>query len=138
MDIEDALHDHLLAHSGLAALIGGRFSYDAALQGTQKPYVVAVNVSDVKEHLHDGQSSLEWPTYQFTVYAETRAGAKAVAEQIKAAFTVDGMPYSGNMGGINVQRVVLLNELRSSYRDADGKNAYSTNDLEYQIFYDKE
>lgn len=132
--MEDALHNYLIAHAGLNALIEGRFAFDTADQdwSTENPYVVAINVSDVKDHTLEGQLSIERPIYQFTAYGTTRSSARAIAEQIKAALS----DFSGNMGGINVQYIQLQNEIRSTQTENNIKTHIV--DLEFQINYDKE
>lgn len=130
-EIEEALKTYLLSQTGLTALIARRYFYDVAKQGEILPYVVCLCVSDVKEHTHQGQNSLESPNYQFTAYASTRAGARAVAQQIKTALC----DYVGTMSGTVVQYITLQNELPSTETSADGTIKVHTVDLEFQIYY---
>ena len=134
MEIDEALTTHLLAHAGLTALIAGRFFHDEMPQGTALPAVVCINVSDVKDHTHQGQVTLESPVYQFTAYAETKGAAKAVAAQIKAALS----DYTGTMSGLAVKYIKLLNELSTLDASADGLVKVYTTDLEYEINYETE
>jgi hypothetical protein len=121
MDLEQVMFDHLT--TSLSAHIAGRFYYDYAPQEIEMPYVVAINISDVKMHTHDGQLRLETPVYQFTVYSETRAEAKTVAEAVKAAML--GFTYNAR----------LINELRTT--ETVDTNQIRTVDLEYEILYER-
>lgn len=129
MEIYEALTTYLLTQTGLTALIGNRIYPDEAPEGETLPYVVYINISDVKDHLFTGQQTLERPVYQYTVYAADKDAASDVAEQIKAALS----EYSGTMSGITVQYIGLMNELPS--RDRELKIYY--HDLEYEVFFIK-
>ena len=134
MEIIEALTTYLLAQTGLTALIDRRFFYDELPQGTIYPAVVCLNISDVKDHTHDGQVTLERPVFQFTSYADTKLGAIAVGNQIKTALR----DYTGSMSGIEVQYIKLLNELSSKYTGTDGTASVYTQDQEYEINFIKE
>jgi hypothetical protein len=131
MELEEALTAYLLAQSGLTALIGNNFKWDERPAGT--PMVVGINISDVKDHLLSGQSDLEHPYIQFTAYANTRAEARAVGNQLKAALA----DFSGTLSGIQIQQIELQNELSSSETIAEVGRVF-THDQEYQIFFIKE
>lgn len=133
MTLEEALTARLLAHPGLTALIGNRFDWDEMPPGNT-PYVVVQCISDVKLHTHDGQAKTEQPSYQFTAYAATRAGARAVAEQIKAALS----DYTGTMSGLTIQYITLINELPDTQLIADGTVKVHTVALEFEIIYNRE
>jgi hypothetical protein len=129
LEIYEALTAYLLTQTGLTALIANRIYPDEAPEGETLPYVVYINISDVKDHLFTGQQTLERPVYQYTVYAADKDAASDVAEQIKAALS----EYSGTMSGITVQYIGLMNELAS--RDRELKIYY--HDLEYEVFFIK-
>lgn len=133
MEIEEALSAHLKAHVGLSALVSTRIYWDEAPQGAALPFVVALNISDVKNHSLTGQYALEQPIYQFTAYAETKAAAKQIAAQIKAAL----QDYSGVMSGVRVQYIQLLNELSTLETGADGTTKTYTTDLEFQVNFER-
>lgn len=132
MDIEEALTAYILAQPGITALIDRRFYFDEAPEGDKLPYIVCTNISDVKIHSHDGQNRAERPVYQFGAYAATRAGARALAEKIKSALS----DYGGEMGGIRVHWIRLLNEFASQYKASEGLGNTNIVDLEYEVnFY---
>jgi len=134
MDIETVLVAYLLAHTGTKALIGTRLYPDVLPQEEPLPALVYQSISDVKLHSLTGQYGLEQPIYQITVYGATRATAKAVAAQVKSALC----DYSGDMGGITVQKIELQTELTSLETTSDGTVEIVAVDLEFQIFYNKE
>ena len=134
MEIEEALTAYLLAHTGLAALVGTKIYWHEAPQGTALPFVIGQNVSDVKNPIHGGISTLENPNHQFTAYAATKKSAKAIAKQIKAAL----LGYSGTLSGVQIHNIQLLNELSTLEKSADGTTKVYATDLEFQVFYKKE
>ena len=135
MHIEEAFTSYLLAQTGLTALIGRRLYPDETPQEvdlrTQSAVVYQQPSPDEKIHTHQGQTKSETPYYQFTAYAPTRAGARAVAEQIKAALN----DYRGVMGGLTVEYITLINELADTLTTADGIVKVSAITLEYEIAY---
>lgn len=134
MDLETALTAYLLAQTGLTALIGRRFRFDELPQGEKLPAVVCQCISNIPIHTHQGQSKTGKPNYQFTIYASSRAGAWAVADQIRAALC----DYRGDMKGLRVQRITLLNDIPSTETTSDGTIKVHTVDLEFQIIYNRE
>ena len=131
MEIEEALTTYLLAQSGLTVLIERRFFYDILPEKCELPAVCVINISDVKDHTLTGQLKLERPVFQFTAYAQTKAQAKNVAEQIKKAL----QDFQGSMSGIEIQYIKLLNELSTLYTSPDGLIQAYTTDLEFEINY---
>lgn len=134
-DIEEAFTTYLLAHAGLAALISSRIYPDERPQSiTTLPAVTYMVVSDIKQHILTGQMKQERPMYQFTVYASTRASAKAVAAQLKAALC----DYHGTLSGVVIQKIQLNNELYTISASSDGTAKIHISDLEFEITYIKE
>lgn len=138
MEIEEAFHAHLLAYTAFSDLIKNavtpatyRLYPDEAPEGTPMNYVVYINISDVKIHTLTGQSEIESPVFQFTIYAATKANAKAIAKQIKRALK----DFSGVMSGVEVQHVKLLNELCTKYTSPDGTTSINVLDLEFEFLY---
>lgn len=131
MEIEEALVAYLLADSALAALIGAKIYPDEIPQGVTYPAVFYLDISSVPLHTLVGQSVIDRPSKQFTVYASTKASAKAVANRLKALLS----DYQGTLSGLEIQKIELQNELSGKYRNSDGTLPICTHDLEYQIFY---
>ncbi len=134
MSIYAALVAHLSAVSALTALIGARLYPDEIPQGDTLPAVFYMTVSDIKDHVYGAVQAVESPSIQFTVYADTKAEAEAVAEVIKTALT----DFSGSMSGVIVQYIDLINELPSMYKSQDGTTKYYTHDLEFEVIFNKE
>lgn len=132
-EIEEALTTYLLAQSGLTALIGARFFPDLLEDDSDLPAVVYLDVSNVPEHTLGGQLDLESPVIQFTAYATTKAGAKAVAAQLKTALS----DYHGTLSGVPVQYIKLLNELSTVDTTGDGMIRVYTTDLEYEVNFER-
>jgi len=131
MEIEEVLKAYLLTKTGLTALISTRILSDD-MSGTM-PCVVYHKVSDVKETTHDGKAPVEWPVFQYSSYASTKAAARAISNQLKSALC----DYKGTLSGIVVQDITLLNEMSSS-ESAEGGGKYFIDDLEFRVVYNKE
>ena len=134
MNLEEALTAYLLSRSALTALIGRRLFYDELPQGTEHPAVVCQAIDNIPINTHDGRSTFESPNYQWTVYAVSRASARTVAEQLKAALC----DYSGTMSGLTIQYIRLINDIASTEKSADGTVRLATVDLEFEINYNRE
>jgi hypothetical protein len=134
VEIEEAFTAYLLAQSGLTALIANCLEPEEIPQFDALPAVTYIKISDVKDHTLTGQSELESPVFQFTSYATSRAGARAVTNQLKTAL----VDYSGILSGITIQKIELQSENTSLEKSSDGTVKVYTEDLEFQIFYKKE
>ena len=134
MEIEESLVTYLLTQTALTALVDRRIYYDYAQQKDKYPYIVGLNISDVKEQTLSGILTMESPIIQFTAYAETRASAQLVANQIKAALT----DYQGTLSGVVVQYIKLINEFKTTDQTGEGVIEINTIDQEYEINFDKE
>lgn len=132
-ELDDALYAYLSTYAGLTALISTRVYPNELPQGTTLPAVVYITISDIKNHTLTGQSKLENPMIQFTAYSLTRATARAVANQIKTALA----DYHGTLSGLVIQKIELENEMSSIETNSDGTLKVYTNDLEFQVFYEK-
>jgi len=136
LEIEEAFTTYLLAQSGLTALIGRNLDPDETPQEVSVsagPVVTYIKISDVKDHTLTGQDELEPPIFQFSVFASTRAAARAVSNQLKTAL----QDYSGTLSGIVVQHIKLINEMSSLEKSPDGTVKVYTEDLEFEISYER-
>lgn len=134
MTIDEALMAYLKAYSGLVALVDTRIHFDERPQGSALPAAVIIDVSNAIQYDHNGPIDVEQPNKQFTAYAVTRAGARAVADQLRAALN----DFHGTQSGLDVQPSVLLNDLTTIEAGADGTTRVYMVDLEYEITYTKE
>ena len=86
--IETEIYSYLSAYAGLIALIGDRIYPLKAVQEVTCPYVVFFKVSNIRQHSHDGFSTLQKSRYQCSCYATryftsgSTIGAKNVAEKV--------------------------------------------------------
>jgi hypothetical protein len=132
MEIDAALTTYLLTRSGLTALIGQRIYPEETPQTVDlktQAAVVYLFVDDIKDHTHDGISNLESPNIQFTAYAPTRAGARAVSLQLKSSLS----DFVGTLSGLQIQWIKLVNELPGKETSADGTIKVHTVDLEFEV-----
>lgn len=134
MNIEEAVVKYLLDYPGLKALISNKIYPEEIPQSTKLPAVFWIKVSDIKEHFLSGQSDVENPIYQFTAQADTKAEARKVAEQIKAALC----DYQGILYGVTIQKIELQNEISGMEKSSDGTLKVYYEDLEFEITFVKE
>jgi hypothetical protein len=138
VNIEEALTAYIKASSVITAIIGSgndtRFWFDEPPASKPMPYIIAQNISNVLDHTHNGQAKSERPKYQLTAFASTRAGARALAESIKAVFC----DFKGVMSGLVIQYITLINELPDTLTSADGTIKLHAVALEFEIVYNKE
>jgi hypothetical protein len=130
MDIYAALMTCLKAHAGLTALVVNRIHFDEAPQGSVMPYVVILDVSNVLEEDHQGPIDVEQPNKQFNAYAATRAEAKSVARQLRAALAAWSTP--------GLQHARRLSERIVPVIDEEGIIHARFAALEYEITHEKE
>jgi len=102
MIIENALHIHLLAQSGLTALIGQKLYYVTAPQTVVAPYVVFFKVSAVPEYCLTGHCGLINARFQFSIFADTYHETKLISRQIQLALQDKCNQVIGGAGGVNV------------------------------------
>ena len=102
MIIENALHIHLLAQTGLTALIGQKLYYVTAPQTIVAPYVVFFKVSAVPEYCLTGHSGLINARFQFSIFADTYYETKLISRQIQLALQDKCNQVIGGVGGVNV------------------------------------
>jgi len=132
--LEDALVTYLLSQTTLTTHIDRRLKYDLLPEGSKFPSLVMINIDDIKLHALSGQTSLESPNIQFTVYAVTRTEVETIGEVLKTLLS----DFQGTMAGVPVQYMKLTNELKSTDTIADGTTKIKTMDLEYEINFTKE
>jgi hypothetical protein len=129
MTLETDLRTHILASSGLSALIGTRLYPDRLPQNATLPAVVYQEVSSVPvDHVHGAAGRLVRSRYQFTVWAATRASAKTIDEAIRAR--IDGTGRS-TIGTTAIH--AILRQERVSGWDFDADDDHVATD--YYIWY---
>jgi hypothetical protein len=134
MDIDSALETYLLTQSTFTSLVARRIYPDSVPPNTKLPAVTYQRISDVKNHDLNGQRALENPMIQFTSYGELKDEVRAVTNVIKTLF----LNYAGTLSGNVIQLMELINEIDGEENSADGTIRVYTEDLEYQVNYEKE
>ena len=135
MDIETAFVNYLLSKPNITALIERRLHPDETPKDVdlnKQTAVIYQHVSSGFVHTHDGQDKTELPNYQFTAYAPKRPQVKAIAKAFKTALC----DFTGNMSGLNIQGITLINELYDTIHPVEGLTVSSC-DMEFQIIYDR-
>ena len=94
MSFESDITDAVNASTGLAALIGNRFSWNIADGTTAPPYIVATVVSGSGETPLDGNRSHAFPLIQIACWATTHAQAIAIMRQFKR--DIEGVTLPGD------------------------------------------
>lgn len=129
MNIDEALIAYLKSQTGLEAIVNSRIFFEILPQGTEYPAVVIQKISDVKDHYLMGQCELERPMYQFSSLGITKASARSVSDQLKAALC----DFQGTMSGIIIQKIELVNEISSLDKTSDGILKVYYDDLEFEV-----
>ena len=133
MEIEEAIRTYLLTKSALAALISTRILPDGLSDSVDLPAGSFQRITDYKEHYFTGQSTTESPIFQYTVYASTKAGAVTIKNHLKSALN----DYQGTLSGLVVQKIELQNEMSGKEVSSDGSIKIHTEDLEYQVTFER-
>lgn len=110
MTIEAAVIQHLLAHPGVAALVGDRIYPMRLPQRPTYPALTCQKVSGPRVTAKDGPAGLAQARMQVSCWAKSYPDAKAVAEQVRRALA----GFSGVMGGaggVKVEMTQLENEV---------------------------
>lgn len=112
MQIEQAVHDELLATSAVTTLVGTNIHYLRAPQDTKGrsfPYIVILKVSAPRTYSFDGLESVLPTRMQLSAFATTYKSAKDITIQIHAALG-DFTATMGGGGGVAVAGTFIENE----------------------------
>lgn len=104
MTLDEAQYAYLSTYPDLVTLIGTRLYPDTLPQEPTLPAVVYERVSTPRLSQHTGVVAGGQVRMQYTVFALTRASARAIAAQLVAA--LDG--YRGTMGGVGGVAVTVI------------------------------
>lgn len=117
MEIGPAVYIRVSTYAGFSALASTRLYPKRLPEGVTLPAATYVMVTSPKVTTRDsGAASLALTLFQFTCYAATHAGARALAKQVRLA--LDG--YSGTMGGASGVRVdgAYVSDERDGYTES--------------------
>jgi hypothetical protein len=105
-DATDAVRTRLTAHAGASALISTRAWFGYLPQNPTLPASVVQQITGTRESAMGADVGKFAALIQVKAHATTRAGAKALAEQQRAAL----QRYSGTSAGTVVLDSFLVNE----------------------------
>jgi len=80
------LYSSLSTDAGLAALIGSRMYPDDAPADVVTPFIVYYQFATPREQSMNCAIAISKPRIQYSIYADTYAGAMSVADALRAAF----------------------------------------------------
>jgi hypothetical protein len=132
MKLQAALKAYIATLTGLTPLVGAKIFYKKIPQKTTLNYIEYHFISAGISSDLNGKTKYEYPAIQFTVYATSDMVADAIGDVIRAGFT----DHHGNMGGLDVMWVELLNDLPGT-AIIDTGTEVDTLYLEYRIHYNK-
>lgn len=104
--MEEALTAHLLASSGLTALVGDRIDWARRPQGKRLPAVVLFVVDALPAYTMQGPTSLVSSRIQVDCWGETYASVKAVAREVTQALS-------------GIDEVINGVDLRGGFKEAE-------------------
>jgi len=123
--IEVALKTRLGSFAGLTALVGAKvFPAGVAQQGAVFPYCTYMRVSSERDPMMGVDSGLVRGRYNVTSFADTYAGVKAIAEQVRLALA----RYRATVGGVEIQDIYIENE--ADFYDDNVQAFYIASDFE--------
>ena len=106
---EPNFHAFLSAQPGVQSLVGLRIYTDKLGGGGAVPGVVTQRVGGLRQQRYCGADGLVLGSFQFDVYAKTRAACNEVAEAIRAVM----QDFSGTMGATPVKHCHLTSDFDS-------------------------
>lgn len=85
MSLESDIKTAITGDATVSGLIGSRFAWDV-IDGTraEAPYIVAQIVSEESDTTHDGEEGASFPLIQFSCWAKTREGARALGAAVRS------------------------------------------------------
>ncbi len=108
--IEEAVVARMAGYAGLTALIGSGSAmrlYPLVIpQDAALPAIAYQKISSPKEQSHSGSSHLARSRLQLTCEAETYAGVKAVAAQVRECW----WGFAGTVAGVRIDGCEIAND----------------------------
>lgn len=136
MEINEALYSYLASYPNLTSLVSNRIYPDVLPQNTPYPAITYQDISETEiDTFNQPASTLMMPVYQFNCWGSTRASAKAVAKQLRAAFKNYKSTTMGGAGGVSVSAIRKLNQLSDIETDKDGKIIAYRTFIDFEIAY---
>lgn len=106
--LEEGIYSHLAAESAITDLVSTRIYPRQLPQNPTYPALTYRRVSTRTQHTHNEADTLPFPRFQFSCYAATYTGTKALANALRGV--LDG--FKGAFGGsLTVGAILWENEL---------------------------
>lgn len=118
MSLEEGIRAHLLADTGVAALVGTRVFHEDLGQNTTYPAVAFARTATERVMTLAGPSGLAQVRVAVDCWADTSAGVKALAAAVLAA--LHGV--TGDLGGTTIQSCACESEADLSEVDGDRRD----------------
>lgn len=106
---EPNFYEHLRNVSGVSSLIASRIYPDKLPQSPTLPAVVTQSVGGQRQQRYCNGDGLVLGSFQFDVYAKTRAACNQAAHAVRIAM----QDFSGEMGGTPVKHCHLTSDFDS-------------------------
>lgn len=103
MSAETELYAALTGRAGLVALVSDRIYPDAIPESRALPSVVFIRSSTAPTYTIGGALACEDAHFMITSWAESRASAESIADEISAALTISGNPIVDRSGGYDAE-----------------------------------
>lgn len=101
MSAETDLYAALSGRAGLTALVSLRIYPDAIPEGDALPAVVYQRASTDPVTTIGGSTMAESVRFEISAWADTRASAEAVADQVSSAVSGSGNPFTDRTSGFD-------------------------------------
>ena len=105
--IEEQIFSILTADSGLSAIVDSRIYPMSIPQEGRTPCIVYQKITGPRLYDHGGESGLAYPRFQFSCWANSYSGAKALADALRSAFSA----YSDRSATVPVHVAFIEAEL---------------------------
>lgn len=124
VDFESLLSDHLLADTGIAAIVGNKVFALVIPEGTVLPCLSFQRLSGQPANTLSGHSGLEAITVQIDAWGRTYSETKELAKAVRAA-----MPAQGAVWGAH------LMEDQDFFEDGTNLRNYYRVSMEYLVWF---
>lgn len=118
--MEEALVSFLLADTGITDLVGTRVDFFSSDQAREDPRIVIQLVGKQPQYADDGEVGLTRQRVQCDTYAESRAGALAIARALFARLSAVSQTYSG----VGFKTIELEDENAGPEKLDDGRELF--------------
>jgi len=137
MELNESIYAYLTSVTAVKNLINLRLYPDKQKQKSSYtfPYVTyrMIYESEV-DTIKEQTNMLIASTYEFETWSNTRAGAKAVAKQIRKAFK-GFKGIMGGTGGVTVSAIEKVNAFSDTEEQADGTPVAYRESVEFTIWH---